>query len=83
VDFLNHSFSHPLIFLTYNSLFNGVGNRQNGDQERTGPPREPLENPVLLRQYLLSMLGFPSSIGGPENGRMGDYVFSQEGQKVL
>jgi hypothetical protein len=56
-----------------------------------GEERNPIGSP-LMAQYLLAMLtqragregladpfsGF-SFLGGPEDGRMGDYVFNQEG----
>jgi len=51
---------------------------REGGEDHNGQNRDPFSNPLLLRQYLVSMLGLPSSIGGPDSGRMGDYVFSQE-----
>ena len=35
----------------------------------------------LMAQYLMALLGNrdPALFGMPENGRMGDYVFNQEG----
>jgi len=40
---------------------------------------------ALLTQYLMSMLGNHdhATFGMPENGRMGDYVFNQEGKTTL
>lgn len=36
---------------------------------------------ALMAQYLMALLGYhdPAMLGMPENGRMGDYVFNQEG----
>lgn len=36
---------------------------------------------ALMTQYLMALLGYqdPAMLGMPENGRMGDYVFNQEG----
>ena len=36
---------------------------------------------ALMTQYLMALLGYqdPATLGMPENGRMGDYVFNQEG----
>lgn len=59
-----------------------MGNQHRHEQEQAGQNRDPFDNPMLLRQYLLSMLGFPSA-AGQENGRMGDYVFSQEGRRYF
>jgi E3 ubiquitin-protein ligase RNF115/126 len=35
----------------------------------------------MMAQYLMALLGHrdPALFGMPENGRMGDYVFNQEG----
>ncbi|KJA28402.1 hypothetical protein HYPSUDRAFT_33773 [Hypholoma sublateritium FD-334 SS-4] len=35
---------------------------------------------ALMTQYLMALLGYqdPATLGMPENGRMGDYVFNQE-----
>lgn len=60
-------------------LFGNVQNQgggAGGTHTGNGGTRDPFDNPMLIRQYLFSMLGLP---GGAENGRMGDYVFSQEG----
>ena len=40
---------------------------------------------ALLAQYLMSMLGNHdhAMFGMPENGRMGDYVFNQEGAIIF
>lgn len=59
-----------------------------------GEERSPNGSPMMA-QYLLAMLsqragregladpfsGF-SFLGGPEDGRMGDYVFNQEGMQI-
>lgn len=60
---------------------------RNAPDSTTSEPRrsQPISGP-LFAQYLMSMLGqtdhpmLPLFMGGaPESGRMGDYVFSQEG----
>lgn len=40
---------------------------------------------ALMAQYLMALLGHqdPTMLGMPENGRMGDYVFNQEGLLLL
>ncbi len=40
---------------------------------------------ALLAQYLMNMMGNHdhTMFGMPENGRMGDYVFNQEGKSTL
>jgi len=35
-------------------------------------------NPLLLQEYLMSMLNMPPMMGASASGRMGDYVYSQD-----
>jgi hypothetical protein len=53
---------------------------RSGPQTDTG---RPTINGALLAQYLMGLLGNQGPgvmFGAPENGRLGDYVFNQEGQ---
>lgn len=53
---------------------------------RSGPQIDtyrPTINGALMAQYLMTLLGNQAPgvmLGAPENGRLGDYVFDQEGQ---
>ena len=57
-------------------------NSGSSDGPADGQRRDPFDNPFLVQQYLMTMLGMPSTMtSGPmEGGRMGDYVFSQDGE---
>ena len=57
---------------------------RNGSRPGQDPDRDPI-NGQLMFQYLLAMLGRGGAAGSPfgggiQPGRMGDYVFNQEGK---